>query len=222
MRPVVLDPGLLAGDIRRPGQGGFVGTGVNISYEQRRQLDAHVEQQHGDGRARRHELLPQHHRDAGNGLTTAQRRRHSGREPRRVHERHLADQPQQRLHEPGPRVLGQPALGSLGEDLQRRRHDHRADDATTPSSSAASSRKNTDSCCRRRTPAARAATSPSTPAAPACRPRRRRRAAAQLACGVPARLADHGAARPEGHRRAGHAALGVAGFVHDKWQIPRR
>ena len=119
MRPVVFDPGLY-GEYGGPANGGFAGTGTNNSYSTRGDLDARVQRQDRARRPRRPELLPQRHVDRrATGLTTSTDVGIPGREPRRLHQRHLADQ-HRRLLRSGARLLGEPAVGSLGEDLERR------------------------------------------------------------------------------------------------------
>ena len=66
--------------------------------QRRRQLDAHLEQHAGDGRARRRQHVSQRRHSApASGLRTAADLGIPGREPRRVHERHDAHRNAERL-----------------------------------------------------------------------------------------------------------------------------
>ena len=118
-------------------------------------------------RARRPELLPQRHGDAGQRADDQHGRRHSRRQPRRVHQRPFADQHRRLLaircsgSRPASRGIGRRRRGTSTATLTQ------ADAATTRSSSAASGATTATCCCRRRTPAVRAASSTSTPRAPA-------------------------------------------------------
>ena len=119
MRPVVFDPGLY-GQYGGPANGGFAGSGTNTSYSGAgtwtRVFSAKTVLDVRGGLNYYHNVTS----------TTAQRaddehgRRDSRREHRRVHERALADQ-HRRLLGSGARVLGQPAVGPLGEDLELQR-----------------------------------------------------------------------------------------------------
>ena len=88
-------------------------------------LDACVQQHDGHGRSRRRELLPQRHLDRGQRADDQHGRRHPGREHRRVHQRPVPDQ-HGRLLRPGAGVLREPAVGSVGGDLEHRDDGHQA------------------------------------------------------------------------------------------------
>ncbi len=91
MRPVVFDPGLY-GKYGGPANGGFAGTGTNTSTSTRDHLDPRLQRLDGARRARRLELLPQRHEHRGPRPDDEHRRRHSRREPRRLHQRPVSDQ----------------------------------------------------------------------------------------------------------------------------------
>ena len=124
MRPDVFDPGLY-GELRRPGQRRLRRHRHQHQLQRRRHLDPRLQREDRARRPRRLELLPQRHLDDRQRPDDERRRRHSRREHRRVHQRAVADQ-HRRLLGSGARVLGQPAVGSLGEDLELQR---RADQA---------------------------------------------------------------------------------------------
>ena len=175
MRPVVFDPGAF-GEYGGPANDGFAGTGTNKSsaraatwtrtFTNTTLLDVR------GGLNYYHNVAL----DAGRRPQHQHRRRHSGREPRRLHQR-----PHQvrnrRLHESAARVLAEPAVGPLREDVEHRDHADAGEGQRTRSSPAASGATTRTSCCRRRTPAARAAVSSSTRPAPD-RPRKRPRSPA--------------------------------------------
>ncbi len=109
---------------------------------------------------------------------------------------------------PGARLLAQPAVGSLGEDLEPGDDGDQAGGQPHGEAGrrvAAQPRPAAADAGRRRQP--RPLRLHRLGHRPAGRKRHveRRR---ELLCLVPARLAEHRAARPEGHRRAGDAALG--------------
>ena len=193
--------------LRRRRQRRLRRNGQEHQHEQRRQLDARVQREHGARCARRVELLPQRHRDAGQRSHHQHRGRHPWRQHRRVHERTLADQ-HRRLLGPGARVLRQPAVGSVRANLEHRQQPHAA--AAQPY----------------REVRRRVAEEPRHPAPDAgCRRLARQ---LQLQClghrlaernrdaqrrrqfhgVVPARLAQRRHPRPEGHRPARHPPLG--------------
>ena len=118
MRPVVFDPGPF-GEFGGPANDGFAGTGTNKSFSTAAQLDARLQQHDRHGRPRRRELLPQHRDLAGVRPHDQHRHRHPRRQHRRVHERPVALH-DRRLHRPAARVLAQPALGPLGDDVELR------------------------------------------------------------------------------------------------------
>ena len=119
MRPVVFDPGLY-GDYGGPANGGFAGTGTNTSYSTAgtwtRVFSAKTVLDVRGGLNYYHNVTA----TQGSRADHQQGRRHSRRQPRRVHQRALADQ-HRRLLGSGARLLGQPAVGSLGEDLELQR-----------------------------------------------------------------------------------------------------
>ena len=110
MRPVVFDPGLF-GEYGGPANGGFAGTGTNTSISTRDHLDARLQRHDRARRARRPELLPQRHVDRGPRPDDEHRRRHPGRQPRRLHQRPLADQ-HRRLLRPAARASRRASRGT--------------------------------------------------------------------------------------------------------------
>ena len=156
MRPVVFDPGCVR-RVRRPGQRRLRRHGHQHQLQHRGDLDARVQRQDGARRARRPELLPQRHVDDRTGPDDQHRRRHSRRQPRRFHQRHLAASTSAAT--PGP-LLGFSASQPWDRSEKTWNAHGDADPAAaarTPSSSAASGATTATCCCRRRTPAARAA-----------------------------------------------------------------
>ena len=117
MRPVVFDPGAF-GEYGGPANGGFAGTGTNNSYSSAvtwtRVISAKTVLDVRGGLNYYRNVTVDHRP----GADDQHRRRHSRRQPQRLHQRHFEHQHQQ-LHRPAARLLGQPALGSLGEDLER-------------------------------------------------------------------------------------------------------
>ena len=119
MRPVVFDPGPF-GDYGGPANGGFAGTGTNKSISTAVDLDAHVHQHPAARRPRRPELLPQRRDRAGRRPQHEHRRRHPGREPRRRTPAASRRSTSAATRDPRARVLAEPAVGPLREDVERR------------------------------------------------------------------------------------------------------
>ena len=124
-------------------------------------MDARIQLDDGPRRARRAELLPQRDGHRRPRADDEHRHRHSRREPRRLHERHLADQ-HRRLLGSVARILRQSAVGSLREDLEHRDDADAADGHAHTEVRRRVAEQQATCCCRRRTPAARAAASLST------------------------------------------------------------
>ena len=120
MRPVVFDPGLF-GEYGGPANDGFAGTGTNKSYQHGGDVDA------GRSASRRCSTSAAASTTTTTSRSTTgrrpdheQRRRHPGREPRRVHQRPVLQSNVGGYGESAARVLGQPAVGPLREDVERR------------------------------------------------------------------------------------------------------
>ena len=127
MRPVVFDPGL-HGEYGGPANGGFAGEGTNNSsstavtwtrvFSAKTVMDIrgglNYYRNIDDDRATGCRPAPRSASRARTSTTSRAASRGSTSADTAIRA--------------GPGLLGQPALGSLGEDLQRRRHDHPADD----------------------------------------------------------------------------------------------
>ena len=136
-RPVVVPPELSAaggraaagGRLRRlgwPARQRLHGDRCHQHVQHRRQLDADVHQHLRHGVARRPQLLPQ--RGAPHGLRTGPGAvgGHQRRQPRRLDQR-ADDHPNpERIQQPGARLLAEPPVGPVGEDVAVR---HDADQA---------------------------------------------------------------------------------------------
>ena len=110
-----------------PSNGGFAGTGTNKTFSTALNWTRTLRLDRDPRRARGVRLLPQRGAGPGSGAQHLGRGRHPRREPRRVHERAHPDRDPAGLLEPGARLLGQPALGPLREDVQRGLHLHQAE-----------------------------------------------------------------------------------------------
>ena len=206
--------------VRRAGQRRVRGRGHQHSSSTRRHLDARVQRQDRHGRSRRPELLPQRHDDDGPRPDDQHRDRHSGREPQRLHERHLADQ-HQRLFRArcsasrpaSPGIAGR-RPGTSTAALTRLMTNHTL-------KFGGEFRHNSDMLLQTQDAGGPRGKFTFNAAGPATRPRvRRSSGAGQRLCLVPARLAEQRAARSESVRRAGHEAhRRRSSFVHDKWQM---
>ncbi len=118
MRPVVFDPGPF-GEYGGPANDGFAGTGTNKSFSTagnwtRVFSNTTVMDVRGGVNYYHNIAISQ-----GDGLTTQHRHRHPRRQHRRVHERPVALH-DRRLHRAAARVLAQPAVGSVGDDVELR------------------------------------------------------------------------------------------------------
>ena len=218
MRPVVFDPGAF-GEYGGPANGGFAGTGTNNSYSSAvtwtRVISAKTVLDVRGGLNYYRNVTS----TTGQGLTTSTDVGIPGANLNDFTSG-ISQHQHQQLHRPAARLLGQPALGSLGEDLERHRDTDAAAQHRTPSSSAASCATTATCCCRPRMPAARAAGSPSTLRAPAARPRARHTSSpANSMAVVPARLAEQRCQRDlKVFDDPGTKHWASSWFVQDKWQ----
>ena len=206
MRPVVFDPGPF-GEFGGPANDGFAGTGTNKSFSTagnwtRVFSNTTVMDVRGGVNYYHNIAISQ-----GVRPHEQHRYRHPGRQHRRVHERPVALH-DWRLHRAAPRVLAQSALGPVGDDVELRDDgDQAGADAHGKDGRrvAPQSRHAAADAGRRRL--ARPVQLQRVGHGPShrCIVDDRRR---ELVRVVPPRLAERRHARPQGHRRAGHAALG--------------